>query len=97
MTPHVKKLSKNFLDHWRVARQDAGMTNNKVRWANRLQEWREAKGFTVQYAAAALGVSKYRYERWEDGEAEPTATALLLMPEVFGLRKYEALSLEPVE
>ena len=70
------------------------MTNRK--WPNHMTSWRESAGLTVAEAAEAFGVSEYVYRRWETREIEPTATALLSMPDVFGVKRSVVLTLEEV-
>ena len=69
---------------------------NKLRWENRISEWREDAGLSIEEAAEALGTTLYLYRRWELKETEPTATALLLMPRVFKVRKAEVQKLVDV-
>lgn len=42
-----------------------------------LRAWRARDGLTQMQAAAALGVAKRTYERWEQGAGEPDHPSLL--------------------
>ncbi len=64
----------------------------EVRWINRIKEWREARGLTIEEAAEALRLSLYIYRRCELGEIEPPATALCLIPGVFRVTRKEAFA-----
>ena len=48
-----------------------------------IKKYREQKGFTQEYVASALGVSRQAVSKWETGKAEPSTSNLFALAKLF--------------
>lgn len=55
-----------------------------MRVKDRLKELRLAAGLTQQKLADKTGISQSSIARWELGESEPTASAIVVLAKFFG-------------
>lgn len=53
--------------------------------ADRLRELREDKGLSQQQLADKTGLSSSTIARWELGQSEPTATAISILCDFYGV------------
>ena len=56
-----------------------------------LKAWRTAAGFTQEYVAEALGVSRQAVSKWENGASEPSTANLMALSKLYGLPVDELL------
>lgn len=61
-----------------------GITPPKAKPASPLKLWREARGLTLEAAAAPLGVTGVTFNRWELGEREPDFAAMAAIEDMTG-------------
>lgn len=50
---------------------------------NRFQKYREAKGYTHEYVAKVIGVSRQAYSRYESGERECSFQTLCKLADIY--------------
>lgn len=50
-----------------------------------IKKHREEKGFTQEYMAEKLGVSRQAVSKWENGVTEPSTSNLFALAELFGV------------
>ena len=50
-----------------------------------LEYLRKAKGFSQEYVARYLGITRATYNSWEKGKTEPTATFIKELAKFFGV------------
>lgn len=56
-----------------------------------LKSRRTGKGFTQEYVAEALGVSRQAVSKWENGTSEPSTANLMALAKLYGLSVDELL------
>ena len=56
-----------------------------------LKARRTQRGFTQEYVAEALGVSRQAVSRWENGSSEPSTANLMALAKLYGLSVDELL------
>ena len=56
-----------------------------------LKARRTAAGFTQEYVAEALGVSRQAVSKWENGASEPSTANLMALAKLYGLSVDELL------
>ena len=56
-----------------------------------LKAWRTAAGFTQEYVAEAVGVSRQAVSKWENGASEPSTANLMALSKLYGLPVDELL------
>ncbi len=60
--------------------------------AEALKARRTAAGYTQEYVAEALGVSRQAVSKWENGTSEPSTANLMALSRLYGLSVDELLS-----
>ena len=56
-----------------------------------LKARRTQRGFTQEYVAEALGVSRQAVSKWENGSSEPSTANLMALAKLYGLSVDELL------
>ena len=59
--------------------------------AEALKARRTAAGYTQEYVAEALGVSRQAVSKWENGTSEPSTSNLMALAKLYGLSVDELL------
>lgn len=63
-----------------------------------LKSHRTDRGFTQEYVAEALGVSRQAVSKWENGTSDPSTANLMALAKLYGLSVDELLrQVEPTE
>ena len=61
----------------------------------RIQEAREARGWTQEQLANALGTTQQSLQRWESGAVDPKSSKILAMSELLGVTVSYLLGIDP--
>lgn len=56
-----------------------------------LKDHRVGRGFTQEYVAEALGVSRQAVSKWENGSSDPSTANLMALAKLYGLSVDELL------
>ena len=72
-------------------RSDKGPPEQAKSLAEALKARRTAAGYTQEYVAEALGVSRQAVSKWENGTSEPSTSNLMALAKLYGLSVDELL------
>ena len=78
-------------ERWRYRQDNSDAPQESRSLGEALKSHRVSRGFTQEYVAETLGVSRQAVSKWENGTSDPSTANLMALAKLYGLSVDELL------